>query len=74
MLLKDKTICEARDAVFFEHIFPMKKSLSSNVDVHDSTNESSVNMSIVNVMPSSSLPSSSTSIEMLYLGEVKDLE
>ena len=35
MLLSDHSICESRDAIFFEHTFPLKSSLSSHV--HESS-------------------------------------
>jgi hypothetical protein len=38
MCLDDRSICESRDAVFFEHIFPLKKNVfSSPVHEHAST-------------------------------------
>ena len=51
--LNDHSICESRDAEFFEHIFPLKNNVSSDVQ-----NNASTSMSVNSyVVPSSDVVS-----------------
>ena len=40
MSLNDQSICESRDAEFFEHIFPLKNNVPSDVQNNVSTSMS----------------------------------
>ena len=58
MCLSDRSMCESRDAEFFEHIFPLKNNVVSHNNSHDASHD------VSNSVPSSSsIPSSSPIVQ-----------